>query len=190
MMKNIGIQEGLSLGYVYLLLLGLMTDSIEYAYVGINILNYSTFLDILITPLKHLTSNTILPTVLAGTILLFYLWNEYVYPKMSKPKQENFLTQSKQGRLIFMLAAMIIGMFLGLSLGMGSKLKERLEAGKMKPDHVITFNGDKKMKVKIIGQNSLYIFYVPEGEKEIIISPIADNIFQIKKLPLPPKAKK
>ena len=189
-MKNIGIQEGLSLGYVYLLLLGLMTDSIEYAYVGINILNYSTFLDILITPLKHLTSNLILPTTLVGTIVLFYLWNEYVFPKLQKPKENETATTSKQARLIFMLASMIVGLFFGLSIGMGSGLKSKIEAGKMKPDHLITFGNDKKMKVKIIGQNSVYVFYVPENEKEIIISPISDNIFQIKKLPLSIKAKK
>jgi hypothetical protein len=81
-----------------------------------------------------------------------------------------------------MAALMTLGFFTGVSLGMGTKSKELITSGKLEMREKIVFSNDKEIKVRIIGQNSVYIFYVPENSKEIVISPIADNVFQVKKL--------
>ena len=177
-----GVQEYLSLGYIYLLAIGLLTDSVYYNYIGINILNYSNFLDILITPIKHMTSNLLLPAVLLLMVVFTYFWSKYIYAKTHKPTADKPVAKLTTEKWVYVFALMIFGLFLGLGVGMGSKLKAVIENGQAKPNHIITFTNGKQMKIKVIGQNSTYIFYVPEKEKEVIVSPIADNVFQIKKI--------
>lgn len=171
-------QEYLSLGYIYLLVIGLLTDVMQFNYLNINILNYSNFLDILITPIKHLTSNTILPTFLGGAYLLVYLYLRYIAPSLGKEK--NVFSVEK---LLVSYALVTLGLFFGLGLGMGVKSKEMLEKGEFKPNYTIIFKDNKTLKVKVLEQNSTYIFYVPEKEKRVFITPVADNIFQLIKLP-------
>lgn len=175
-------QEYLSLGYLYLLVLGLLIDVMQYSYLNINILHYATFLDILITPIKHLVTTIILPIAFGITVLLVYIWIRFLVPKIArseKAKQQATFTVEK---LLLSCALATAGLFLGLGMGMGAKGKELLAKGALLPHHIIIFKDNKSLKVNIIGQNSMYIFYVPEKGKEVIITPISDNIFQIKRI--------
>lgn len=180
-MKNLSTQEYLSLGYLYLLIVGILTETIFYSFLGINILNYSTFLDILITPIKYMASNIILPAVLLLIGLLLFIWIKYVVPRIKMTDAEKL--SASQANPVVMIAIMILFLFLGLGIGMGIKTSARMKEGNITPDHTITFTDSKQLNVRIIGQNSMYYFYIPENEKEIIASPIGNSIFQIKKLP-------
>jgi hypothetical protein len=181
-MKNLGFQEYLSIGYLYLLVMGLFTDVIYYNYLDINILNYSTFLDVLMAPLQLLTGNIILPSTLAFCWLGSYVVVRYLDRNFKKSRLSDPHAPFPYERLFMMAALMTLGFFTGVSLGMGTKSKELITSGKLEMREKIVFSNDKEIKVRIIGQNSVYIFYVPENSKEIVISPIADNVFQVKKL--------
>lgn len=180
--RTISIQEYLSLGYIYLLILGIVTDAIYYSLFDINILNYSSILDVLLSPVSLLTSNLLMPAVFAVIVGFAYLYFKYVIPKLEKKKGLKKKPAGKEQFIPF-LAIILLSMFLGIGLGMGGKRKQKLENGKLRMDHVIHFQNDKEVKAKVIGQNSSFIFYVPEGTKEVLIAPILSNISWIKKIP-------
>ena len=84
--------------------------------------------------------------------------------------------------IIFVMALLIFSMFIGFSMGSGPRMMERLETNDFKLTHVLTFEGNVSKNVKIIGQNSNYVFYVQKGDKEVTISPIFQNIISFKKI--------
>ncbi|MEZ0128638.1 hypothetical protein AB9T88_02065, partial [Flavobacterium sp. LBUM151] len=62
------IQKLLPLGYLFLVIMGILKESFFYYQLGINILKYSTIMDILISPIAEFTSN---PIILVAILLLF-----------------------------------------------------------------------------------------------------------------------
>jgi len=46
--KRWSIQDYLSLGYLYLLILGIFKDAVFYGYLGVNFINYASVQDILL----------------------------------------------------------------------------------------------------------------------------------------------
>ncbi len=196
--QKISIQEYLSLGYLYLLLTGLINDIIFYNNANINILHYSSFLDILITPINVLTGNILVPAVLVVMSIFMYFLNIFItkehQKKIRKRKSSEGLAeeeiqklelQSKKQepmRFLFFVGFLVFGFYTGIGMGMGEKLKKMLKDGNVKPDFNIVFNNGKDVNVKIIGQNSMYIFYIPEKTNEVIITPIVNTIFQMKKI--------
>ena len=64
------IQNLLPIGYIYLVLMGILKESLLYYQLGINILKYSTIMDILISPIADLTAN---PILLGPAVILFFL---------------------------------------------------------------------------------------------------------------------
>jgi hypothetical protein len=180
-MKKIGVQEYLSLGYIYLLIVGLLTNVIFYNFVGINILDYSTFLDILITPVNHLTSNVLLPVTLLVVVTAIVGWARLLLPRLHRPASGENATVSSE-RLIFVVAVAVLILFLGLGIGRGLKVRSQIAGGNIQADHIITFSDSRQVKVKMVGQNSLYLFYVSGHEKQVSITPVGDNILQIKRI--------
>ncbi len=61
-----GLQKFASFGYVFLIALGIMKESVFYYQININILKYSALTDILMSPIADLTSHPIVFT--AGTV--------------------------------------------------------------------------------------------------------------------------
>ena len=59
-------------------------------------------------------------------------------------------------------------------------MKKRIENGKIKITHQLTFESGENHNIKMLGKNSLYVFYVKENEKDILISPIEGTIKIIK----------
>lgn len=68
------------------------------------------------------------------------------------------------------LSLFFISLFLGL--GSGTAVKKRIENSEIKMSHTISFSDNVSKPVKIIGQNSGYLFYLAEGEKNISITPM------------------
>ena len=60
-LNKLNIQEILSLGYVYLLVLGVISDVIFYSFFDLKIVAYSSILDILLAPIGILTESWIIP---------------------------------------------------------------------------------------------------------------------------------
>lgn len=193
--ENLSIQEFLSLGYVYLVMLGIFSDVIYYSYFEINILNYSTILDVLISPISAVIHDLkVIGAFVAFITLFFFLftkgmpWMHYKY--RDKPWYQKINDVEKLDKQfgqdknpiggIVLISVLVFSMYVGFGLGRGSKRSEQMEAGALKVRHELTFTNKEVMKVRIIGQNSSYVFYVIEDEKEVTISPINSNIKQIK----------
>ena len=73
-------------------------------------------------------------------------------------------------------------LFLGLRIGYGYKMQDRVDKGQFKLTHSLTMTDNSEKKVRIIGQNSLYVFYVTKEKRDISIIPISGNIKEIQRL--------
>lgn len=191
------LQEVLSIGYLSLLLFGLIRETLAYGILGINIMSYSSVLDILLSPIIILTDNKILLGAVVITPLLFY-WGIKFFEKFhhrNKGKewyQKRFdVAQldkdygNKNHSTIFVLTmtfGLLLGVFSAGGIMDGYELKEELEEGALEMTHILTFVDKEALPVKIIGQNSQYVFYVMGKKKEIAISPIQGNIKRIEQL--------
>jgi hypothetical protein len=59
-----------------------------------------------------------------------------------------------------------------LGLGGGNAVSKKLGASDFKPDRVIVFNDDRETPVKMVGNNSGYLFYIEKGKDFVTVSPV------------------
>jgi hypothetical protein len=69
-----------------------------------------------------------------------------------------------------------------MRFGIAIKTKKLIDEGKIKANYTLIFKDNEEIRVRKIGQNSNYFFYLQEGEKIITVTPIVDNIKQIKRI--------
>ncbi|MFK8006935.1 MAG: hypothetical protein AB8H03_11210 [Saprospiraceae bacterium] len=182
------LQDYLSLGYIYLLILGIGREVIYYRFLDVNILSYSNVLDVLLSPIVYLSSKPIIVLLFIILTAVIYFINKANYKK--KLKDDSISESGKvtakneilKGTLI-LLSLGIFGFFIGTGIGSGISYGSKLKKGEFEASHQITFLSDKELSVKLIGNNSQYIFYVLENEKQVTISPISGNVKMISKLP-------
>ena len=188
-------QDYLSFGYLYLLLVGIVSDSIYYGMVGINIISYSTILDVLLSPVVRLTDNILLPVFIILLPVLGYFYTRLMMFIGHKVRQKQLdkdgsrthkpaVTDKFSTKTIwFMFTCLIIfTTFMGYGVGGGSKQKERLVSGNAEPDTEIFYQDGLSEKVRVIGNNSEYIFFIQQNATKISVSPIKDNIRLIREL--------
>ena len=186
------IQDYLSLGYLYLLLLGITTDSIYFGYMGINILEYSTIIDVLLSPVIYLTKSFTFPFVIFITpilgLIIIRLQQKQIRKKettqlISKEEKEKQQPKpnSRKALLVF-VAVSIFSAYFGYGLGRGQKMKDKLQSGTFELNHELTFNDGEVLKVYLVDHNNQYVFYVVENGKTVTVSPVEGNIKKIKKL--------
>lgn len=195
-LSNLGIQDFLSIGYLFLLVLGVVHETIYYKFIGINILDYSSVLDVLISPIAVITGNLIL-----GLAVLFSIVMAYVVVKITR-KYHKWLSKKKKYQsgknkiklekaqvkinakdaVITMIAFYVFSIFIGLGIGSGYKTKKRIISNDYKITHQLTFEDGFTQDIKMLGKNSLYVFYVLKDDPEVIIAPIDGNIKMIKNL--------
>ncbi len=195
---RITIQEYLSIGYVFIVILGIISDVIYYSFLGINIMNYTTILDILITPISILSSNLVIFLVFVVFITLAYFYyvsfipwfhfkyrDKAWYGKFNKvEKLDEKFSAENQNTLdrIRLVAFLVFSMYIGFGIGRGSAVSSRIENNELKIDHIVTFEDNQTKKVSVLGQNTQYIFYIQEGEDQIKIAPIIENVKTIQKI--------
>ena len=176
----------LPLGYVYLLALGIVSDTIFYGLIGINIISYSTVLDVLLSPLSRIADSLLFGLIIIGMPIFAYFYMKLIkwtMKKSKKPIKKNILsTASFPAQVTFFAAFMIFSAFIGFGFGGGSVTKERISSGDLVLDSQITFQDQTSIKVDHIGNNSGFIFYVKEGDKHVSVAPISMNIRSIEKL--------
>lgn len=71
---KLGLQDYFYIGYLYLIILGIVSDAIFYGIFGVSYLNYTTILDALISPISLLINNWKLSLFLG-----FMFWIMYLY---------------------------------------------------------------------------------------------------------------
>ncbi len=198
MFENLNLQEKFYVLYIYFILLGIVSDALFYAIIGVQYLNYVSILDALVSPFSLLTNNWKLALMLAVFFYFIYIyitkWSYKIYKKFRDKKwykkvyniekldkvyknieEKKNLSQG----ILFMFFIMFISMRLGMGLGTYDKMKNK----KFKPNYSLTFKDNSTKEIKLIGQNSSFIFYLEKNEKVVAVTPISDNIKQIKRIP-------
>ena len=191
-----GLQEYLSLGYVYLIILGIISDVIYFYFFDINILKYSAISDILISPISFLAKDiriliAVILIIVLGYFMMFVrlpaLHLKYRqkgwYGKIQNVEQldKTYEEFKKTDKKISFLAVFLVSVFLGMGIGSGIGLRKRIENGTAKATHAVTFEDKTPQPVRIVGQNSGFLFYLKEGQKDVSISPIG-QVKEIQKI--------
>lgn len=184
------IQDYLSLGYLYLLVLGIIREVIYFKFLDINILSYSNVLDVILSPLVYIAKSPIIILTLTIFAVLIHFLNKYLAKKKhaaaieSGKAEEKTLTEFEvmQGSVI-LFAFMVFSFFMGTGIGSGNRHANKLASGEFTASHEIIFLDKEKIEARLIGSNSQYIFYVLENEKQVSISPISGNVKKITQLP-------
>ena len=196
--SNLEIQDYLSLGYVFLLILGVLHQTIYYKYLGVNILEYSSVLDVLLSPVSVLTSDSklligmsiclVLASIYARFLPKYYKWlskkKSYQSGKR-KERIEKSLKAFKEGSnqlVVVMMILFVIGGYVGFGFGRGSRTQEKIKKGDIELTHQIIFDDKETIDVRMLGKNSLYVFYIRKNDKQVSIAPIDGNIKLIKKI--------
>jgi len=176
--KLTGFQDYVSVGYLVLLFFGLLRESLYYGFLGINIMKYSSLIDVILSPVVLITKNIFGPIGLILALTFGYGLNKYYTKKAIKKEDEPPLI----GVLIFMGLCMFLGMTLGSGGIKGYRTNKIIEAQNSEVDHKIMFSDNQTIEANIVGQNSEYLFYVTENSTEISISPIKGNVKMIERL--------
>lgn len=194
--KVLALQDYLSIGYIFLLVLGIFHETIYYKFLGVNILDYSSILDVLISPISVIFGNLVLGFTVVVAVFLaygylkliprYYNWlgtkKRYQQGK-NKQRLERGVAKlkSKNGTLMF-ICFFVFSLFIGLAIRSGNKTNDRIQNDDFKLTHLLLFKDGEQQEIKMLGKNSLYVFYVIKGKDEVSIAPIDGNIKLIKKL--------
>lgn len=194
--EDSSLQDFLSIGYIFLLVLGILKDTVYYWFIDVHILAYSSVLDVLLSPIIFLTQSVI--TVI---VTIAMVWGLYWHIKHGASVHEKYRTKwwyrkftnvekldqkyaqpQKINQLIRLTAITFICFYFGAAIGGGAKVSKNLKNGTLESDHELTFQDKRVEKVKLIGQNSQYVFYVLEGSGRVSISPIQGNVTKFEQL--------
>jgi len=77
---------------------------------------------------------------------------------------------------------MLFIFFLGTAVGGGPKAARMVKDKAFEANHRIVFNDNETVMVRLLGQNSQFLFYVQPKSDKVIIAPIQGNIRKIEKL--------
>ena len=179
------IQILLPLGYLYLILLGLLNESIQYHQLGINILNYSSITDILISPISEIFSS---PKLIIVIVVLFGFF--FVIQFLLVKNSHTTLAQKILGNrfnqdtgkkeiqkfifpfVIMAVALELLAIFVGLGIAGGDKISKKISKNDFSYNYTLNFSSGKSKNVYMFDLNSTYCFYVTKENKHIQIAPV------------------
>lgn len=181
----------LSIGYIFLVLLGILNETLFYRPLGINFLEYSSILDVLVSPIAKITENLLFVIILGVFIILLVLlpnalakskdkkWFAKLFTKLSDETEEE-VKKAISKILLLGIVCFLVGIFVGLGSGRGERLKKtKIDAGDLDYGDKITYVDDTSTDAYIAGKNSTYIFYLVPENTSLQISPISRVIKQI-----------
>lgn len=184
------IQDYLTVGYIYLVILGILNETMFYNQISVNILEYSDIFDILISPIAKLTSS-----YLSLALFILIVWTAYFLPKtIVRKKSADWIRETYRieksvqptkfeaiilQKTVYLVAVMLLFFYVGTGLGKGLKTAQNIENNVYKYNDKIHFITDKVENVKILGINSAYIFYLKEDSRQVLISPISGIVKSI-----------
>lgn len=182
------IQELFSIGYVFLILCGMLIEFAKYFPYNLNIFQYSDFLDFLIVPFK----NTLLFVALVVfPLLIFWTTSKTKYfEKLEQKEREKAIRENKpipppKGNkelqsLIFLLLlalSVVIG-YSSVLIFDGPQTRKEIQEGRT--SHRLEFMNGTSKEVFMLGKNTNHIFYFEDQQPEIVVSSIQGNISKIK----------
>lgn len=180
------IQTLLPLGYLYLVVLGIIKETTYFYQLDINIIKYSSIMDILISPIATLTSHVVIfTTILLFIIFCYYLpsilykhdhkkWVQKMF-ELKKTK-ENFsddeIKNYYQLVTIKFLAVLLLSVYLGYGCTDGYMTSKKIKDNTLKFNYKLTYSSGESEEIFLLEANSIYYFYVQKGSKNIKIAPI------------------
>lgn len=180
------IQKLLPFGYLFLVVMGILKECFFHYQLGINILKYSTLMDILISPIATFTSN---PLVLIAILTLFcfhyylpsllvkYHNRKFVKKVLELKNTDNYTEEETISYFnsisIRTLAAVLSSIFLGYGLAGGYFTANKIRNNKEVCNFRINYTSGESEEIYLINTNSLYYFYTAKGSKIIKITPLA-----------------
>lgn len=184
------IQGVLSIGYIYLIIMGILNETLFYNQLGIEILSYSSILDVLISPISKLTSSAIGFSFFIFLILLLLILPKFLSrknetnwfkksfkldPNLSKEEIETSFIKT----FLFLFSLGLLGFYIGTGLGGGYKISSKIENNEISYDDTLVFLGGEMESVQILGKNSSYLFYLSKENKAVKVTPISGIIKSI-----------
>ena len=182
-----GIQRSLPFGYLFLVVMGILKESVFYYQIGINILKYSTIMDILISPIATLTSHPVILIALIIIIVFSFAFPSFLSKQANKNKKwalkmaslKEHETMTKEAienhftnMFVRFLAMMLLFFFLGIGWGEGIGLTRKIRENKLKYDYKLNYGDENSEQVYVIGSNSMYYIYLAKRNKTIKIAPV------------------
>jgi hypothetical protein len=185
--KELAVQDYITLGYLYLVLLGVLNIIIYYSSLNINIFDYIAITDILLAPINMLFLDyqaTAMTIIVIGIItylskFVFMAVNiilENMANKINKPIRKI----AYQPLLVFIV--LFSHKFLVLSVEMANYVSTKVKNITYKLNTTLTFADNSQKDVYVMATTSLYIFYVEKGEAVVTITPISGNIKSVKEI--------
>jgi hypothetical protein len=180
------IQGLLPVGYLYLILLGLLKEGVMYYQLGLNVLKYSSLTDILISPISDLSSSPALIILVISVCVLFFIFQTLLVKNSHKNWAQKILgkdrftpdTDKKEIKsfifpfFILLLAFELLSIFIGLGIGEGNTVSNKIIKNNFVCNYKMSFNSGKSAEVYVFDSNSAYYFYVTKGSKNIMIAPV------------------
>ena len=182
------LQNLLPLGYLFLIILGIAKESIFYYLLGINIIRYSSIMDILISPLAATMSHPVFFITILTLFIFYYnvpkmllkresgnwlakITGVKVGPKFEKlpenEKLEYYNTIALQS-----LSTFLIAVFLGYGVADGISVSNKIKNNALQYNYTLNYSDEKSESVYIIGSNTSYYFYTSKGDATIKIAPV------------------
>jgi hypothetical protein len=181
------LQTLLPVGYLYLILMGLLKEGILYYQLGINILNYSSITDILISPIVEIVKDVKLPITIVISVVFFFCLQLFFINKRHTKWAKHLLIQngvkpeaSKQEvqKAIFpffmlLISIELLSMFVGIGIGDSQKLVKKIRLRNFSTNYKVSFSSGRAEELYVFDMNSAYLFYLSKGNDNIQISPLA-----------------
>lgn len=183
-MKITNIEKLLPFGYLFLVLIGILKQSVFYNQFGINILDYSSLMDILISPISDLAAHPQIFFVLLSFILFIYFTFLFLAKNYNKPIGQKFFKSNSKlmsmtqeevqihfgNRFLLLSTLGLLSFFLGIGIGTGKKVKEKIEQQTITYDYLLKIDQTEK-QIYLLGVNSLNYIYIEKGNNNVKISP-------------------
>ncbi len=172
-----GVQGIFTLGYLYIVILGILGEALYYSQLGINILNYSGISDVLLSPISKLTSNFyLLGSIIFIVVSVLSILNSTNTPeKKARLKKRLGIQPGRENKVLDLLVVFffvfLFSFYVGLDIGFGAKRASAIRRGNISYTDKLVFVSNDSASVKIMGVNSSYVFYITHDSPLVKISP-------------------
>jgi hypothetical protein len=183
--KELAIQDYITLGYLYLVVLGIVNIVIYYSSFDINIFDYIAITDILLAPINMLFLSyeyTLMVIIVIGIVSYLSKFVLLGINKLIEKISNNYNWSVKRIAFPPMIVFIILFtyIFLELSINMADAVSSKVKSKTFKLTTTITFADNTQKDVRVIATTSMYLFYVEKGEDVVTIMPISGNLKSMK----------
>lgn len=184
-LKELAIQDYITLGYLYLVIIGIGNIIIYYSSFDINIFDYVAITDILLAPINMLFLSYKFTLMVIIVIAIISYLSKFIFlginkllEKLAHKSNKPVKTIMFQPLIVFIILFSYV--FLELSIDMADGVNSKVKNKTYKLNKTLTFANNNQKDVYVIATTSIYLFYVEKGEDVVTITPIVGNVKSIK----------